>query len=101
LIIPNKGKIILGEIIMQIEINEKTYVLSNIKGRMLRKAVEISENMVVGKIKATDLDNMLSFVCECYGSKFTIDDMYDSIDANKLLPTISDTISYITGELGK
>lgn len=86
---------------MHVIINEKTYALKAVKSRILRKAIALKEDLDVSALKTTDLDKMMEFFCEAFGNQFTIDDVYDGLDANKLLPTISGTIQHITESMGK
>lgn len=84
---------------MQIELNNKIYVMPKVKTRMLRKAVEINEKIDFTNLKTKDLDELVNFVVELYGKKFTIDEFYDGLDADKLIPTLNNSINGIVGTL--
>jgi hypothetical protein len=84
-----------------IEINRHTYTIGTIKAKMLRKAVGITETLKDGNITTESLDSLVAFLCECYGDKFTIDEVYDGLEAKKLMSTIASTISYINGSVGE
>jgi hypothetical protein len=86
---------------MQITLNDKTYVMTVVKSRMVRKSMEISEKFNFDKLKAKDLDVIATFICELYGNKFNIDDIYDNLPANELMPFIVNSIQSITGTMNE
>ncbi|WP_147565153.1 phage tail assembly chaperone G [Clostridium tyrobutyricum] len=85
---------------MEIVLNNKTYVMPKVKTRMLRKAIEINENIDFSNMKTKDLDGLVDFIVELYGNKFTRDNFYDGLDANKLIETLNNSINGIVGNLG-
>ncbi|UZQ49936.1 phage tail assembly chaperone G [Clostridium kluyveri] len=85
---------------MEIVLNDKTYVMPRVKARILRKAIEINENIDFNNLKTKDLDGLVDFVVELYGNKFTRDDFYDGLDADKLIETLNNSINGIVGNLG-
>ncbi|WP_373181210.1 phage tail assembly chaperone G [Clostridium butyricum] len=85
---------------MELILNDKTYVMPKVKTRMLRRAIEISESINFNNLKIKDLDGLVDFVVELYGNKFTRDDFYDGLDADKLIETLNNSINGIVGNLG-
>lgn len=85
---------------MEIALNNKAYVMPKVKTRMLRKAIEINENIDFSNMKTKDLDGLVDFIVELYGNKFTRDDFYDGLDADKLIETLNSSINGIVGNLG-
>lgn len=85
---------------MELVLNDKTYVMPKVKTRMLRRAIEISENINFNDLKLKDLDGLVDFVVELYGNKFSRDDFYDGLDADKLIETLNSSINGIVGNLG-
>ena len=85
---------------MEIVLNSKTYIAPAPKARMVRKAIELTEKTNFKDMKATEFDNLVGFVVNLYGNQFTIDDVYDGLDANKLLPIILDCINKVVGSVG-
>lgn len=67
---------------------EKTFVATEIKGRMIRKAVEFAkfQNADEMEINVDTLDEMVNFVVEVFGNKFTLDDVYDGINVENIVP---------------
>ncbi|MCD2347183.1 phage tail assembly chaperone G [Clostridium guangxiense] len=85
---------------MEIVLNNKTYVMPKVKTRMLRKAIEINENIDFNNMKTKDLDGLVDFIVELYENKFTRDNFYDGLDADKLVETLNNSINGIVGNLG-
>lgn len=85
---------------MELVLNDKTYVMSKVKTRMLRKAIEINEKIDFNNLKTKDLDGLVDFVVELYGNKFSRDDFYDGLDADKLIETLNNSINGIVGTMG-
>ncbi|MCY6354514.1 phage tail assembly chaperone G [Clostridium sp. ZS2-4] len=85
---------------MELVLNDKTYVMPKVKTRMLRRAIEISENINFNDLKLKDLDGLVDFVVELYGNKFSRDDFYDGLNADKLIETLNSSINGIVGNLG-
>lgn len=82
---------------MDIKLGEKIYSTGSIKAKMVRKSVEIAEKTNFNELKVKDLDTLVDFIVELFGGKFTRDDVYDELDADKLIPTLLDCISGVTG----
>ena len=85
---------------MEIILNGKTYIAPAPKARMVRKAIELTEKTNFKDMKAAEFDNLVGFVADLFGNQFTIDDVYDGLDANKLLPIILDCINKVVGSVG-
>lgn len=85
---------------MEIILNEKTYIISAPKARMVRRAVEIVDEVNFDNLKATDLDNLVGYIVDLFNKQFTVDDVYDGLDAEKLIPTLLDSINGVVGQMG-
>lgn len=80
---------------MEIKLNDKTYVAGTVKARMFRKAIEINEQIDFNQLKAKDLDTLIDFLVGVYEKQFTRDELYDGLDADKLISTLSESIGGI------
>jgi len=80
---------------MNITLGEKTYVAKPAKARMFRQAIEINEKIDFSNLTTEALDELIGFVCTIYGDQFTIDEVYDGLDADKLVSTVSKSIGGI------
>lgn len=85
---------------MEITLNGKTYIAPVPKARMVRKAIEITEKINFENMKATDIDKLIGYVVDLFGSQFSIDDIYDGLDAEKLIPTLTGCIENVLGTMG-
>jgi len=85
---------------MQLIFNDKTYIAPPAKGRMVRKAIEMTEKTNFNDLKSADLDNLVDYVAKLFGDQFTIDELYDGLDADKLIPTIMECINSVVGQIG-
>ena len=67
---------------------EKTFMATEIKGRMIRKAVEFTKFKDADEtaINVETLDEMVNFVVEVFGNQFTLDDVYDGIEVENIVP---------------
>lgn len=77
-------------------VEEKTFVARKVKARLVRRATEITKGVDFNNLTPDSLDRLIDFVCEVYKFKFTRDELYDGLDADKLIPTLLDTIQGIT-----
>lgn len=78
-----------------IEGKKKTFKIpSFIPGRMVRKAVSFTKKDL-NNIDEESLDDMIEYVVNVFGDKFTIDEFYDGIDARIMLDVIAETITTI------
>ncbi|MHC1731968.1 MAG: phage tail assembly chaperone G [Bacteroidales bacterium] len=77
-------------------IEQKTFVTNKIKARLVRRATEITQDVDFNNLTPESLDKLIDFVCEVYKFKFTRDELYDGLAADKLIPTLLDTIQGIT-----
>ena len=75
---------------------DKTFVAIKPKGRMVRRAMEMMDNTDEENFKTSDLDNMIQYVVDLFGGKFTLDDVYDGLDVDKIMPTIVDCIKSVS-----
>ena len=80
---------------MNIILGDKTYVAKPVKARMFREAIAINEKIDFSNLKTKGLDELIGFICTIYGDQFTIDEVYDGLDADKLVSTLSKSISGI------
>lgn len=85
------------KITLQIDGKEKTFVCQTIKARMFRKVLEMRKKMNFEDLSADELDYLVDFVCEVFGRQFTVDEFYDGLPVDKLIPTIQKTFETIAG----
>jgi hypothetical protein len=90
----------MGGDFMELILGGKTFVAPVPKARMIREAIRITEETKFDDINGTTMDKLVNYVVDIYGKQFTIDEVYDALDADKLIPTLMDCISDIVGQMG-
>jgi hypothetical protein len=77
---------------------EKSFNNLFIKGRMLRRALEINKKMDFSNLSEEDLDGLVDYVCEVFNGQFSRDEFYDGIDVGDMMVTIQDVIETVAGK---
>jgi hypothetical protein len=85
---------------MEIILNGTTYYAPAPKSRAVRKAMELTKNVNLSDITPEDFDGLIDYLVEIYGRQFTINDVYDNLDADKLIPALMECISSVIGQMG-
>ena len=82
------------EIINNGEVEVKEFSTIRMRGRALKRMLEISEVMEkaeeAGVFTQDHYDLMCEFICEMYGNKFSVDDLLDGMDLEEIYPTFMD-----------
>ncbi|USK78956.1 hypothetical protein LHV56_19185 [Peribacillus frigoritolerans] len=86
---------------MKIELNEKTYIAPPAKAKMFRRALVITKEYDLENITADTLDELLQFVVEVFGEKFTIEDIYEYHLSGDLIGLVSETIQFVVNPKGQ
>ncbi|AFC28399.1 hypothetical protein PM3016_1474 [Paenibacillus mucilaginosus 3016] len=89
------------KLVLRINGKPKTFTVSFVSGRMLRKTLEISKNTNFNNVTLEALDTLVEFVVELFEKQFTVDEFYDGIEADKLLQSVMDCIYQVTGKAAK
>lgn len=82
------------------KMKKKTFIAPEIKGRMLRRAIEfqkIDESTFDEKV----LDNLVDFIVELFGNKFSVDDVYDGISIKGLFPTLMKCVNEVIDQFNE
>jgi 23S rRNA G2069 N7-methylase RlmK/C1962 C5-methylase RlmI len=82
---------------MELKLGKNTYKLGTVKAKMIRKAMQLTEEINFDRLSVEDLDKLVQFIVELYGNKFTIDDVYENLDAQELVPTLNKCINALMG----
>ncbi|MDF2534414.1 MAG: hypothetical protein K0R18_571 [Bacillales bacterium] len=86
------------EIKLLINDKEKTFKNLFVKGRMLRRALEINKKMDFSKLSEEDLDGLVDYVCEVFNGQFSRDNFYDGIEVGDMVPTIQNVMENVAGK---
>ena len=79
---------------------KKTFIAPEIKGRMLRRAIEF-QKIDESTFDVTTLDNLVNFIVELFGNKFTVDDVYDGINIKLLFPTLMKCVNEVINQFNE
>lgn len=85
------------EITLKIDKKDKTYTAGFISARMVRRTIEVSNGINFENLKAEELDTLVDYIVELFGSQFTRDDVYDGLASKELLSTIMNCINEVVG----
>lgn len=86
---------------LRIKDEEKTFTPPFISGRKFREALVIAKKLDGGFSDPKELDEIIDFVVNLYGKQFTRDEFYDGIEGNKVITTVLDCLSGISGQSNK
>lgn len=64
---------------------DKIYIAPSPKGKTIRKALELLDLYANGNVNEKDVDPLAFFMCELYGNKFEISDVYAGIPIKDVL----------------
>jgi len=77
-------------------VQKRIFVMGKVKARMVRKSVQIGGEVDFNKLTVEDLDKLVNFLCETYANQFTIDQVYDGMESDVLIPILINTVQGIT-----
>ncbi|KIV56948.1 hypothetical protein AM501_27295 [Aneurinibacillus migulanus] len=87
------------EITLFINEEEKKFGTGFISARMFRRAISLQKKMNSGFKSEEDLDEIVDYVVDMFGGKFTREQLYDGLEAEKLIPTIIDCVNQVVGKI--
>lgn len=85
------------EIKLRIKGKEKIFKVDFISARMVRRTIEVSDGINFESLKPEELDKLIDYVVELFGSQFTRDEVYDGLSSKDLLSTITNCINEVVG----
>jgi len=94
-----KGKELLDENGKSV-IKEKIFTVDQLRSRVVRKALDIYDTVDMNNMHGESLDQLVNYVVEVYKYKFTLDDFYDGIRPEDLMPTITKCINDVVSTMG-
>ena len=86
---------------MEITLNNEIFIAPAPKARMVRKALELSDAVDFNNLKATGLDALAAYVCDLFVGQFTIDELYDGLEAAELMQTLTQCINGVVNATSK
>lgn len=82
------------------KMKKRTFIAPEIKGRMLRRAIEF-QKIDEGTFDEKVLDNLVDFIVELFGNKFSVDDVYDGIGIKELFPTLMKCVNEVIDQFNE
>lgn len=82
---------------LELMINGNKEVFSNIHvtGMMYRDALYLRHRQVMEVFTPSLLDEMVGFICEVFGNKFTISQFYDGMDKRQIFGAVNNIIDAV------
>ena len=78
------------QIVLRIDGEDKTFKNDFVKARIFRNALKMNEKMREedNEISVDTFDEMISFVVSVFDNQFSVDDVWDGLEAGALQPEI-------------
>jgi len=86
-----------GEDIVEV----RTFLTNKIKARLVRRAMEVKQEINPEDFTPEALDKLADFTCEAYKNKFTRDELYDGLESEQLIPTLRGTMEGVINGVTK
>lgn len=86
---------------MKITIGKKTYEQLKIKGRLVRKSLELQEILNGKEFGTKEYDTIISFIVDTYDKQFTTDDVLDELSYKEIQKSYLDICNEIGEEMSK
>lgn len=87
------------QITLMIEGKEKTFESGFIPARMVRETISVAKGMNLNNLEPEELDRLVGFIVKVFGKQFTIDDVYDGLEAKHLMKEIERCLTEVVGTL--
>ena len=88
------------DITLKIKGKDKSFTAGFISARMVRRTIEVSQGVNFENISPDELDKLIDYIVELFGGQFTRDDVYDGLSSKELIPTITNCINEVVGQMG-
>ncbi|MDQ0268873.1 phage tail assembly chaperone G [Cytobacillus purgationiresistens] len=87
-------------VVLRKEEKEERFVSPEyVPGSLFRRAADVAELIESQSLSSDDLDVLISFVCDVFDNKFTIDEFEDGTDARRMMDTIYGVVNFVLGNI--
>lgn len=88
--------------IIKIKLNDKEYIMPRPKARVIRDTLAFLNDTKINyaNVKPEDLDKIAEYICDTFGKQFSIDDVYDGLDAKDIKPKFDECVNAVISNLG-
>lgn len=76
---------------IKIDGKDKEFKIGFISARMFKRTVELQEKAKGKDVDLDLLDELVDYIVQVYGNKFTADEFYDGVDVSEIFPIYADT----------
>lgn len=80
---------------LTIDDKEKTFSVPFVKGRMLRRALQLNKTLNMKELDEEVIDRMVEFVCEVFNNQFSPDEVWDGLPLEGIFPKLHDVFSEV------
>lgn len=80
---------------------EKKFSAPFIPARMLKETFKLSKELETKDPDETMIDTMVNYIVKLFGKKFTDDQLLDGMASDQLIPTFTNCITQVTGQLNE
>jgi hypothetical protein len=82
---------------LKINGEERTFVSTFISARSFRQVLEMNKRMDFNNLSPEDMDEIVGLIRNIFNNEFTVDEFYDGLPVQKLVPTMKETFQTING----
>lgn len=82
---------------IRIELNQgqDIYVCTKVTGFLFRTALRLKERQESAGISTYLLDDMAQFVCEVFGNRFTVSELYRGLETDEILKVFNNVLRLV------
>jgi hypothetical protein len=77
---------------------ERTFVSTFIPARAFRQVLEMNRRMDFNNLAPDEMDEIVGLIRYVFSNEFTVDEFYDGLPIEKLVPTMKETMETIGGK---
>lgn len=80
---------------IKIDGKDKEFKINFISAKMLKKTIELQEKAENKDLDIDILDELVDYIVEIYGNKFTADEFYEGVDVSDIFPIYHDAVKQV------
>ncbi|MBV4423155.1 phage tail assembly chaperone G [Clostridium tyrobutyricum] len=86
---------------IKIKLNDKEYTMPKPKTKTIRNTLELLNQKVdFSHVPTEYLDEIVNYVCDVFGNQFNANDVYEGLDADKIMPKFKECSNSILDNIG-
>lgn len=84
---------------IRIEGNDKEFTPPFVSARMLKETIKMGKIADANNPDEDMIDTMANYIVKLFGNQFTVDQLYDGIASDKLIPFFLECVKEVLGNL--